>query len=101
MEKERNKKSIEWWLKLKSKKQIAQWCTLPVRREKKKEKKSNDYQQQFDHCKQLRTTPNEKGHGDASRETTKGHLHPLGDITSADWMAWMPLTCWGVSSSLQ
>ena len=34
MKKEQNKKIIEWELKLKSKKQRGQWCTLPVRREK-------------------------------------------------------------------
>jgi len=35
MEKKRNKKLIKWGLKLKSKKQRGQWCTLPVRREKR------------------------------------------------------------------
>jgi len=34
MGKEQNKILIKWELKLKSKKQIGQWYTLPVRREK-------------------------------------------------------------------
>jgi hypothetical protein len=41
MEKEQNKKLRERRLKLKSKKQRGQCCTLPVRRER--HKKSNDH----------------------------------------------------------
>jgi hypothetical protein len=39
-----NKKLIEWGLKLKSKKQRRQCCTLHIKREKMK-KKSNDHRQ--------------------------------------------------------
>jgi hypothetical protein len=38
MEKEWNKKLIELWLKLKSKKQRGQWCMLPVRKERRRKK---------------------------------------------------------------
>jgi hypothetical protein len=36
MKKEQNKKLIEWGMKLKGKKQRGHWCTLLVRREKRR-----------------------------------------------------------------
>jgi hypothetical protein len=43
MKRERNKNLIEWGLKLKSKKERGQCCTLSVKREKKEKKNSNNY----------------------------------------------------------
>jgi hypothetical protein len=71
MKKEQNKKLIEWGMKLKSKKQKGQWCTLLVRREKRRGKKPNYHRRQSDHRKLSHPTPNERGHDNASAKIMK------------------------------
>jgi hypothetical protein len=71
MKKEQNKKLIEWEMKLKSKKQRGQWCTLLVRREKRRGKKPNYNWWQSDHRKLPHLTPNEREHDNASAKIMK------------------------------
>jgi hypothetical protein len=76
-----NNKLIECRLKLKSKKQIGQWCTLHIRREKRR--REIKWPSEFDHHNLSHATPDRKGHDGTSRETVEAQLYISNGITHA------------------
>jgi hypothetical protein len=85
-----NKKYKNWNWKIKKKREHI--CTFSGK-ERKERKKENDYPRQTTHHSLSRATPRERERDGASKDTTKGHVWPLGGVTCAVQRVQTPLMC--------